>query len=54
MVGLFAEVYSQFGLDWIAGTTMTSLIHRHCPELAAALPAGANAFAPGGDSVPAG
>ncbi|GIF26912.1 hypothetical protein BJ973_003553 [Actinoplanes tereljensis] len=40
------EVYTQFGLDWIAETTMTKLIHRHCPELAAHLPADANAFAP--------
>ncbi|MBL7261183.1 peroxidase family protein [Paractinoplanes lichenicola] len=40
------EIYTQFGLDWIANTTMTDLIHRHCPELAAVLPKGHNAFAP--------
>ncbi|MFD0525132.1 peroxidase family protein [Paractinoplanes durhamensis] len=40
------EIYTQFGLDWIAETSMTALILRHCPELAAVLPASANAFAP--------
>ncbi|MDY7087939.1 MAG: peroxidase family protein [Actinomycetota bacterium] len=40
------EVYTQFGLDHIAATTMTDLIHRHCPELKGVLPAGRNAFAP--------
>ncbi|MET0415385.1 MAG: peroxidase family protein [Actinoplanes sp.] len=40
------EIYTQFGLDWIAETSMTALIRRHCPDLAAALPADANAFAP--------
>ncbi|MEU4240585.1 peroxidase family protein [Actinoplanes sp. NPDC026619] len=40
------EIYTQFGLDRIAETTMTALIHRHCPGLASFLPADANAFAP--------
>ncbi|GLW34913.1 peroxidase family protein [Actinoplanes regularis] len=40
------EIYTQFGLDWIAATSMTSLIHRHCPALTATLPTDANAFAP--------
>ncbi|MFI5893835.1 peroxidase family protein [Actinoplanes sp. NPDC051513] len=40
------EIYTQFGLDHVAGTTMTSLIHRHCPELAGVIPDGRNAFAP--------
>ncbi|WP_250031052.1 peroxidase family protein [Paractinoplanes maris] len=38
------EIYTQFGLDWIAATTMGSLINRHCPELAAVVPD--NAFKP--------
>ncbi len=45
--GYRPEIYTRFGLDRIAETTMTSLIHRHCPTLAAALPATATAFAPG-------
>ena len=40
------EVYSPFGMDWIEKNGMTSVILRHCPELAAVLPRGANAFAP--------
>jgi hypothetical protein len=40
------EVYSPLGLDWIANNGMTSLILRHCPELAASLPRTGNAFAP--------
>ncbi len=40
------EIYSSFGLDWIANNGMTSVIVRHCPDLAAVLPRGANAFAP--------
>jgi hypothetical protein len=38
------EIYTQFGLDWIAETSMTSLIRRHCPSLATAMPD--NAFRP--------
>jgi heme peroxidase len=37
------EIYTQFGLDWIAETTMSRLIQRHCPTLT---PPPANAFAP--------
>ena len=32
------EIYSPFGMDWIANNGMTSLILRHCPDLAAVLP----------------
>ena len=40
------EIYSPFGLDWIDKNGMTSVILRHCPELAAVLPRTASAFAP--------
>jgi hypothetical protein len=40
------EIYSPFGLDWIANNGMTSVILRHCPDLAAVLPRAASAFAP--------
>jgi len=40
------EVYSPFGLDWIANNGMTSIILRHCPDLAAVLPRSGSAFAP--------
>jgi Animal haem peroxidase/Catalase len=40
------EVYSPLGIDWIANNGMTSIILRHCPELAAALPRSGSAFAP--------
>ncbi len=40
------EIYSPFGMDWIAQNGMTSVIMRHCPELAAVLPRGTSAFAP--------
>ncbi|MDW6025793.1 peroxidase family protein [Mesorhizobium sp. BAC0120] len=40
------EIYSPFGIDWIANNGMTSLILRHCPDLAAVLPRTASAFAP--------
>ena len=32
------EIYSPFGMDWIANNGMTSVILRHCPDLAAVLP----------------
>ncbi|TGV95671.1 peroxidase family protein, partial [Mesorhizobium sp. M2E.F.Ca.ET.154.01.1.1] len=32
------EIYSPFGIDWIANNGMTSLILRHCPDLASVLP----------------
>jgi len=40
------EVYSPLGLDWIDKNGMTSIILRHCPQLAAVLPRTASAFAP--------
>jgi hypothetical protein len=40
------EIYSPFGMDWIANSGMTSVILRHCPDLAAVLPPDASAFAP--------
>ncbi len=40
------EVYTPFGMDWIDRNGMTSLIVRHCPDLAAVLPRDASAFAP--------
>ena len=40
------EIYSQFGMDWIANNGMTSIILRHCPDLAAVLPRSASAFVP--------
>jgi hypothetical protein len=40
------EVYSPLGLDWIERNGMTSIILRHCPDLAAVLPRDASAFAP--------
>ncbi len=46
------EIYTQFGLDWIAATSMTALIRRHCPGLAAVLPADANAFRPWPPTAP--
>jgi hypothetical protein len=40
------EIYSPLGMDWIANNGMTSVILRHCPELAAVIPRTASAFAP--------
>ena len=40
------EIYSPFGMDWIASNGMTSVILRHCPDLAGVLPRRGNAFAP--------
>ncbi|PKV83249.1 peroxidase family protein [Streptomyces sp. TLI_146] len=40
------EVYTPLGMDWIERNGMTSVILRHCPELAGVLPRGASAFAP--------
>ena len=39
-------IYSPLGIDWIANNGMTSVILRHCPELASVLPRDATAFAP--------
>jgi Animal haem peroxidase/Catalase len=46
------EIYTPLGMDWVASNGMTSLILRHCPELAAVLPRGASAFAPWRPVVP--
>ncbi|MFD8460552.1 peroxidase family protein [Streptomyces antimycoticus] len=40
------EVYTPLGLDWVEKSSMTSVILRHCPELAGVLPRGASPFAP--------
>jgi hypothetical protein len=40
------EVYSPFGMDWIATNGMASVVLRHCPELAGVLPRDRNAFRP--------
>jgi hypothetical protein len=40
------EIYSPLGMDWVANNGMTSVILRHCPELASVLPRDASAFAP--------
>ncbi len=40
------EIYSPFGMDWIARNGMTSVILRHCPELSPVLPREGTAFAP--------
>lgn len=46
------EVYTPLGLDWVEQSTMTSLILRHCPELAGLLPRGESPFAPWRPVVP--
>jgi hypothetical protein len=40
------EIYSGLGIDWVQQNTMTSVILRHCPELAALMPRNLSAFAP--------
>jgi hypothetical protein len=40
------EIYSPFGMDWIANNGITSVILRHCPELTSVLPRGRSPFAP--------
>lgn len=47
------EIYSPFGLDWIANNGMTSVILRHCPELSSLLPRTTSAFAPWRPIIPA-
>lgn len=42
------QIYSPFGMDWVANNTMASVIRRHCPELRPLLPGDENAFAPWG------
>ena len=39
-------VYTQPGMDWINGNNMTTVLLRHCPELAPVLMRTKNAFAP--------
>ena len=46
------EIYSPFGMDWIAQNVMTSVILRHCPDVASAIPRGQSAFAPWRVTVP--
>lgn len=41
-----AEVYTQFGLDWIDNNTMLTVLRRHYPELSLAHAGLNNAFAP--------
>ncbi len=41
-----AEVYTNWGLDWIEKTTMSKLLLRHYPDLAVSLRGVENAFAP--------
>ena len=48
------EIYSPFGMDWIAQNSMTSVILRHCPDVASALPRGQSAFKPWRVKVPQG
>jgi hypothetical protein len=40
------EIYSPLGMDWVERNGMTSIILRHCPELATVLPRTGSAFAP--------
>ncbi|AOY82898.1 peroxidase [Moorena producens JHB] len=41
-----AEIYTQFGLDWIEKNTFISILLRHYPSLAASLEGVENGFAP--------
>ena len=41
-----AEIYTQFGLDWIENNSMLSVLRRHHPELAPAFVGVDNAFKP--------
>jgi hypothetical protein len=40
------EIYTPLGMNWIERNGMTSVILRHCPELASFMPRAASAFAP--------
>ncbi|HEY5857090.1 MAG TPA: peroxidase family protein [Aldersonia sp.] len=40
------EIYSPLGMDWIQKNSMTDVILRHCPDVAALLPRNQTAFAP--------
>ncbi|QKV91012.1 peroxidase [Streptomyces sp. NA02950] len=46
------EVYTPLGLDWVEKGSMSSVILRHCPELAGLLPRGVSPFAPWRPVVP--
>jgi hypothetical protein len=46
------EVYTPLGMDWIERNGMTSVLLRHCPELASLVPRSASAFAPWRPIVP--
>jgi len=46
------EIYSPMGMDWVAQNSMTSVILRHCPDVAALLPRGQSAFAPWRPAAP--
>ncbi|GAA2411184.1 hypothetical protein GCM10010191_20320 [Actinomadura vinacea] len=48
------EIYTPLGMDWIENNGMTSVILRHCPELAGFLPRTASAFAPWRPATPDG
>jgi hypothetical protein len=41
-----AEMYTQTGMDWVQGTTMTDVLVRHYPQLRPVLRGVTNAFAP--------
>jgi len=40
------EIYSPLGIDWVQENSMTSVILRHCPDVAALMPRNLSAFAP--------
>lgn len=40
------EIYTQVGMDWVRDNTLSTVIARHCPELAGLLPHGQSPFAP--------
>jgi Animal haem peroxidase len=41
-----AEIYTQFGLDWIDNNGLLTVLQRHLPSLAPALSGVKNGFAP--------
>jgi len=45
------EIYSPLGMDWVQNNNMTSVILRHCPELAGLVPRDVSAFAPWRNAV---
>jgi Animal haem peroxidase len=46
------EMYTQTGMDWVQGTTMTDVLVRHYPQLRPVLRGVSNAFAPWGRLTP--